>query len=328
MARFAAFSNIWLARLSAAVLVGGLLLCASKPLQLFYQPPGAAFETYRERPVPLRLLTYPASRDANLDGAVLFIHGGGWTVEGAGLPLYQNWEELVLDHNVRAFAVEHRTPPRYRGRDQVEDVLTALEYINDRHERFGFPRDRIALVGFSSGGHLAVLASLLATRPRPGLLRQSSPPVQAAVAFYAPLDPERLLAPDARASAEMTRILRNYLPSYDAVARGEISMGWLSEREIQMRSAFEARVLRDVSPLRNLHAEAPPMLLIHGTADRLVPFSQSVAFAERANELRPGMATLLPVDGADHNFDVSRSRWARQIEAQAMEFAVERLRGE
>ncbi len=57
--------------------------------------------------------------------------------------------------------------------------------------------------------------------------------------------------------------------------------------------------LGQLSPIGHIKPGAPPFLLIHGTADRLVPFSQSVAMC---NSLRRSGAAcdLYPVDGAGH----------------------------
>lgn len=296
--------------ISATLLAGA---CASAPPQLFYQPPGTQLESYRRSPVELRIAAYPAYADASV-GAVLFIHGGGWGVGGAGLPFYADWEKQIRRADLRAFAVEHRLPPRYRGRDQVEDIVAAVRYLQTNATRFGFPPDRIALVGFSSGGHLAVMAGLTLSRRRPGQFRTAARPVRAVVAYYAPLDPERLLQSE---NPEIRAILFNYLPAFDP--------GRDMRESVRLRESFYLRALKDISPLQNLHRDAPPMLLVHGDQDKLVPISQSQAFAERALELKPGLARLEIARGADHNFEASRSRWARALEEESIDFIIDQF---
>ena len=53
---------------------------------------------------------------------------------------------------------------------------------------------------------------------------------------------------------------------------------------------------------RHVHAGAPPMLLMHGDSDRLVPPDQSIRFA-RALRDAGGSATLVLVPGASHFWD-------------------------
>jgi dipeptidyl aminopeptidase/acylaminoacyl peptidase len=57
----------------------------------------------------------------------------------------------------------------------------------------------------------------------------------------------------------------------------------------------------DAAPLRQVHPGAPPFLLLHGTADRLVPFTQSEALLDALRAAQVP-ARLIPVPGADHIF--------------------------
>ncbi len=295
-------------------------LCASPlPLQLFYRPPGTFVETYRRAPGPLELVVYPSPRTDGVGlarGGVIFIHGGGWSVSGAGVPTFSDWDRPLRDAGLRAFALEHRVPPKYRGRDQIEDCVAAVNYVRTNAERFGIPGDRLALIGFSSGGHLAVMTALSMSRPRPGVRSVNDNPVRAVVSFYAPLDPEALLGDSG--DPEVRRLLVNYLPRFDAetVAAAEAT---------ELRRNFYRRALNDVSPVKHLHRYAPPMLLVHGVKDELVPIEQSRTLYAAAVQVRPDLAVLREVPRGDHHFIRSRSRWARDVEREAIEFIVERM---
>ena len=59
--------------------------------------------------------------------------------------------------------------------------------------------------------------------------------------------------------------------------------------------------LHAAAPLRQVHRGAPPFLLVHGTEDRVVPFSQSEALRD-AFTAAGVPVRLVPVDGADHIF--------------------------
>jgi dipeptidyl aminopeptidase/acylaminoacyl peptidase len=54
-------------------------------------------------------------------------------------------------------------------------------------------------------------------------------------------------------------------------------------------------------PLTYVHAGAPPMLLIHGNADKTVPISQSHKLADALKKAGAKNVTFLIVDGAGHN---------------------------
>jgi len=57
----------------------------------------------------------------------------------------------------------------------------------------------------------------------------------------------------------------------------------------------------DASPVNHVTAGAPPFLLVHGTADWLVPFAQSQALTSSLQAVG-ATARLVPVDGAEHIF--------------------------
>ncbi|MCR9140902.1 MAG: alpha/beta hydrolase [bacterium] len=295
---------------------------SSLPLQLFFRPSGTTVEVYKRRPVPLKLVVYPRPPGGTARGAVIFIHGGGWSVAGAGIPTYQDWHEPLQKAGLRAFALEHRVPPRYRGRDHINDCVDAVRYIERNAQRFGIPADRMALVGFSSGGHLAVMTGLTLSRPRPGMRSLSGAgPVQAVVAYYAPLDPERLL--EDTTNPELRKVLVNYLPRFSVTPTDAPNS--TGNQLSELRRSFYERALTDISPMHHMHAFAPPMYLLHGVRDELIPVEQSRAFRDRANSIKPGAARLEEVGKGDHHFIRSRNRWARAADEAALDFIQERF---
>ena len=57
-----------------------------------------------------------------------------------------------------------------------------------------------------------------------------------------------------------------------------------------------------VSPVAHVHAGAPPFLLLHGTADTVVPYAQSELLAEALRAVGADVR-LEPVPGAEHGWD-------------------------
>jgi dipeptidyl aminopeptidase/acylaminoacyl peptidase len=72
--------------------------------------------------------------------------------------------------------------------------------------------------------------------------------------------------------------------------------------EDQLTRGLEGAALADASPVTHVTPDAPPFLLVHGTADWLVPYAQS-------EQLHGALTTvgvdsrLVPVEGAEHIFD-------------------------
>ncbi|MCE9596641.1 MAG: alpha/beta hydrolase [Spirochaetia bacterium] len=288
----------------------------SPPPELFYRPPGTQVEIYKDDPVSLGINVYPAP-PIPAKGAVLFIHGGGWRMPGTDMPLFADWEQPLRDAGLRAFSIEHRVAPEYRGKELVEDCIDAVEYIHRNAERYKIPADKIALIGFSSGGHLSVMSALALTRRNPDLPVLNASYLKAVVAFYAPLDLPALVQ---NGSPEIKAVLAGYVPRNRSVRDRSMDMNF----QLPVLDSFLLRALSDISPMDNIHPGMPPTLLIHGDQDTLVPVMQSMAFYSRA--VQTGSPVLLvTVPGAAHNFNQSRQYFARRAEQTAIDFIVSKL---
>lgn len=84
---------------------------------------------------------------------------------------------------------------------------------------------------------------------------------------------------------------------------------------------------RQASPLRRVRGKLPPMLLMHGTADRLLPFEATRAFSRKMRRwFRRNDCRLLPFEGCGHsffNFNVNPRLFEATI-TQADQFLVEK----
>lgn len=283
----------------------------------FFERPAAAIErVYKTKPQTLRMLVYPSDVPLHV-GTVVFVHGGGWMVGGTDLPLYEDWAAPLAAAGLRAVSVEHRLIPRYTAPDLVADLRDSLVYLQEHASELRIPRDNFALVGFSSGGHLAALLALENARvpndhggeaggsPGPRL------PIRAVVAFYSPLDAPTLFK---MSDARMRQLLAG-LTGFSPVQR--VGMPEVTEQQ-------RAAALERVSPLHQLSAGAPPFLLVHGASDRLVPVDQSRRFAQAARKV--GLhAELREYPKLGHNFDVLRRHRSRGVPELCVKFIVRHL---
>jgi acetyl esterase len=199
--------------------------------------------------------------------AVIIVHGGGWVRGDRRIdvrPLFQP----LSDAGFAWFSIDYRfaTDITQFG-VAIDDVETAVRYVKSHASEFNIDPHRIALVGESAGGQLAAMAAL-----RGG----GAASVNAVVAFYTPTDLVSLVKNS------------NYIPP-------EIRTSVLGTPWEQMVLAG----LATLSPVENVRRDMPPFLLIHGTADPLVPFQQSMAMCDR---MRKAGATceVYPIEGARH----------------------------
>lgn len=95
-----------------------------------------------------QIKAYPA----NSKGAVVVFAGGGYAFkadhEG---PVMGEWLQAA---GITAFVVDYRVAP-YKHPAQISDAMRAVRYARYFSDKYGFDSDKIAVMGFSAGGHLA-----------------------------------------------------------------------------------------------------------------------------------------------------------------------------
>lgn len=133
------------------LLAGTALLLPAQKTELLWPggAPGAAGQEERDQP---SLTHYPAPQ-AN-GAAVLVCPGGGY---GALAMDHEGKQvaEFFNSFGVSAFVLKYRLGPRYRHPAPLDDARQAMRMIRTRAKELGVDPQRIGVMGFSAGGHLA-----------------------------------------------------------------------------------------------------------------------------------------------------------------------------
>jgi acetyl esterase len=199
--------------------------------------------------------------------AAIIVHGGGW-VSGDRKTNVQPLFEPLSEAGFAWFSISYRLVTDItQFRVGIADVGEAIRFVKTHAAQFRIDPEKIALIGESAGGQLAAMAALQG---------DSRTSVKAVVAIYTPTD----LVSLAKTST--------YVPA--------------SIRASVKGSPWEGLVLAglgQLSPINNIRRDMPPFLLIHGTADSLVPFEQSKSMCERM-KTAGASCELYPVAGAGH----------------------------
>jgi len=200
-----------------------------------------------------------------------------------GLGIY----DVLCRRGYTVFAVSPGSVTKTTGLDMVRHVREAIRHIKAQHEHFQIDPDRLGITGASAGGHLAALAALL---PKPARPRSNDPfrsqdtHIRAAGLFFPPTD---LLDYD---GAPFPLVETEGIP-FDRL---------LFENGVSGRAPEEVeRRIIELSPVRRVKEKPPPFLLFHGTADPLVPLSQSKKLAD-ALRAAGGDADLVVKEGGGH----------------------------
>ncbi|HEX7958108.1 MAG TPA: alpha/beta hydrolase, partial [Pyrinomonadaceae bacterium] len=253
---------------------------------------------YRPRRPPRREpQTDAASRP--LSPAVIVIHGGSWSGgEKSDFASYDSW--LAAGGRV-VFDVEYRLANgAQRFPAQVVDIKCAIAWVKSHAAQYDVDPERLALLGRSAGGQLALLAAYTANDPtlRPDSCDAQDTSVRAVISFYGPTDLAWDYAHPGRPDViDTARVLENYLGGSPASA---------------------PQAYASASPTEHVTSQTPPTLFLHGGHDQLVR-------PENVERIIPKLAaagvpfTYVYLPWANHGFDYNFNGWNSQLARAEMD---------
>jgi acetyl esterase/lipase len=215
---------------------------------------------------------------------LLHVHGGAWVTGDKEVQ-----GEILLSELARrgwvCASMTYRLSPRATWPEHIVDVKRAIAWTRASIAAHGGDPSFIAVTGGSAGGHLSSLAALTPNDPeyQPGF-EELDTTVQACVPLYGVYDVADLAGSGRREILEL----------------------W--ERSVmKMELTDDPAAFERASPLVRVHPDAPPMFVIHGVNDTLVPVEQARLFVERlrAASHQPVAYAELPL--TQHAFEVLRS---------------------
>jgi acetyl esterase/lipase len=224
--------------------------------------------------------------------ALLYIAGSGWhwpTDYGAGGikdavasgALGGGGDEFA-DVGFTVFVINHRQAPLFRYPAAVEDARRAVRYIRHHGDEYGVTEEAIAAFGISSGAHLVLMLALGDGAGDPESadeVERHSSKVDVVAAFAAPTD--------LTAEGWVGTMGAAYHTSFIGSPHDEFMSGGAHA---------------EASPLTHVDGDDPPVLLIHGDADQMVPVGQSRSLAASLREHQVEVE-YVEIAGGGHDFD-------------------------
>jgi len=222
---------------------------------------------------------------------LIYFHGGGWE--------HGNKEMVVatvipyLEMGFAVANVDYRLTADSLAPAAVEDARCAVKWLAKNAARYRLDTARFVLAGGSAGAHLALMAGML--RASDGLdgpcASDPEPRIAAIIDDFGIADVDELI---------------------DGPHRAHWAAEWIGDGPD--RHALAKRM----SPLTYVRPGLPPIIAVHGDADKAVPYSQSVrlhAALDRAGV--PNELVTVPGGGhANHNFsDAEMIRIHKRVEA-------------
>jgi acetyl esterase/lipase len=236
----------------------------------------------------------PANDKAPAGGfsAVLILPGGGYT----GLATDHEGQQeanFFKDNNVAGFVLRYRHAPRYRYPIPLIDSQRAMRLVRSNAQIFHLNPDKIGIMGFSAGGHLAAMtATMFDNAPK-----LDAPYTSDAVDVASPKPNFAILM----------------YPVIDLTDSKLTHAGSRSSLTQNNKDLYEP-----LSPQLHVTKDTPPAFLVHGTNDRAVPVMNSILYYEAC--LKAGVpAEMHILENGPHGFGMGRGSSANPASAASFD---------
>jgi acetyl esterase/lipase len=319
------------------ILVAGVTLFLS-PAVAGAEEPSFLKKTYTYKTVAgveIRADVHRAD-DARLRPVVVWLHGGALIV-GSRMAVPQRLLDLCRKDGFALVSFDYRLAPEVKLPAIAEDVQDALRWLREQSaKQLHLDPERVVVTGGSAGGYLTLLIGA-SVKPRPTAL----------VAYWGygdvdgdwytkPSDHYRknvaLISKDEAYRAVGAKVLTGTDGGDEQKARGRfyhyLRQNGLWTREVTGFDPDKDRKKLDpYCPVRNVTADYPPTLLIHGTEDTDVPYEQSAAMAKELARHK-GAHELVTVKGAGHGLAGGDKKLVEEANEKALAFIRRHLKAE
>lgn len=216
--------------------------------------------------------------------AIMMIIAGSWNssyYQATRPGTLADSKNLYTDKGFTVFEVIVGSQQRFAIPDQIEDVKRAVRYVRYNAKKLGVDPDHIGITGYSAGGHLSLAVATADEKidtASDDAVDHVSSRVQAVAVLYPPT---------------------NFL-NWDGAGFNIINTINL-QRQSQVSGAFDFRkwndstrsydpisdttarnkIGKDISPFYLVSPDDPPVFIIHGDADKVVPLQQSEAIISK-----------------------------------------------
>jgi acetyl esterase/lipase len=248
--------------LAFVALTSSLGLLGQQSLPVPPKLPGAVRHLYKQTASrPLYLYSLAPTGFDPPRPAIVFFFGGGW-VSGT-LDQFDDQASHFAGRGLVSILVDYRVKSRDQSTpfDSVRDARSAMRWIRSHAAELRIDPAKIVAAGGSAGGHLAGATAILKGLDDASDDLSVSPVPNALVLFNPVLDTTE--------------------SGYGAALIG--------------KDTIQLSLTEHVKP------GLPPMILLHGTSDHTVPFSNAEEFVRRV-KAAGGQCQLVPFKDADHGF--------------------------
>lgn len=251
----------------------------------------------------METVIYKKTRDCEIKGdfysvseknkpLIVYIHGGG-LIWGSRSDINNEQIERYNEAGFNVFSIDYRLAPETKLLKIANDIRDVFIWLHESgQEELDYDPEKIAVIGSSAGGYLALLAGTFNTKPK------------AIISFYGYGDilgdwytkPSRHFTKQTK----VPELLAQRLIQKSEISESPIEkryaiylycrqQGKWNDYVTGLNPAFSAEKLKAYCPVKNIDNDYPPTMLLHGDKDEDVPYEASIT-----------MAKALQSSGIDH----------------------------
>jgi acetyl esterase/lipase len=210
---------------------------------------------------------------------LVFVHGGAWTTGSK-----TQYPAFLLARGFAVASLDFRSSNEAPFPADVFDIKAGIRYLRAKASYYGYRANRIAIVGASSGGHLAALVGVsngeAALEGTEGEYRSESSAVQAIVSYFG--------------ASDLTTILAQSTPAGLAVRAPAL------KRLLGAAPEQVPDLAKLASPIFHVDRNDPPILLLHGDQDTQMPLNQLYEMQWAYEQVGRHVEVLI-LHGVDHD---------------------------
>ena len=211
---------------------------------------------------------------------IMSIHGGSWKT-GDRKRFKSAW---LVKHGYAVANIEYRMSHEAVFPAQIHDCKGALRWLRAKQKEYGYKADKVVVVGYSAGGHLATLTGtshgIKALEGATGGNLDQSSAVQGIIDYFGPVDFVQRSKSQPNKTEKPNGIVYQLL--------GGSVTGNLEKARL-------------ASPVSHIGKGDPPALIFHGENDKQVLAAQSQRLLE-VYESKGLEANLLVIPGKGHGW--------------------------
>lgn len=209
---------------------------------------------------------YLPSKENGPTPVVINIHGGGWN---KGSKESQTGFNTFFKRGYAVANIAYRLSQQATAPAAVEDTRCALIYLIKNAKELNIDLNKIVIMGGSAGGHLALMGGLLGNDSR--------------------FDTNCKGVKNVKVAAIINKYGVTEVPAW----KSKSATQWLGDK------AGNEAFAKSVSPISYVNKNNPPVFIVHGDADPIVPYQQSVDLHKKLVEM--GVKTeFMTVEGGLH----------------------------